>query len=355
MKVLFIYYISSGGVETLNRHRNAALTQAGVECHFLYKMQGTGHQNLDGIHTFVMNNPVEISNLMKREKYDMIVVCSDDKMLELIRRSGFEGILIFEVQGLGNHRAAHRFFIQNGRHINRYADAILLPKTQHLVQLTQTYLPELLRFSFHNCFDSNTFTHKSFQKSPSPIIGWVGRIEKNKNWQYYLEIGRRLLQKKHTIKLWMFIDDTLYEKSQYQLFLKRIEDPNLKNHLTIFKNIRNGVMADYYSKIADSGGLLCSTSTVEGFGYTLVEAMSCGCPVLTSDSDGVKSIVEDSKTGLYMKNGQIADAVNKAEQLLTNEPLRVTLTRNARVNIKNRFSPDKYAIEFMKMYNTLRK
>ncbi|WP_261132634.1 glycosyltransferase family 4 protein [Bacillus sp. Marseille-Q3570] len=355
MKVLFIYYISSGGVETLNRHRNSALTKAGVECHFLYKMQGTGHQNLKDIHTFVMNNPVEISNLIKREKYDMIVVCSDDKMLELIKRSGYGGILIFEVQGLGTYRTAHRFFVQNNRHINQYADAILLPKTQHLSQLTQTFLPQLPRFSFHNCFDSNMFTHKSFQKPPSPIIGWVGRIEKNKNWQTYLEIGKRLLQKKHTINLWMFIDDTLYENSQYQLFLKKIKDPSLKNHLIIFKNIRNDVMADYYSKIADSGGLLCSTSKVEGFGYTLVEAMSCGCPVLTTDSDGVKSIVQDSKTGLFMKNGQISDAVKKAELLLRNKPLRLKLTRNALANIKNRFSLENYATEFKKMYNSLRK
>lgn len=36
MNILFVYYVSSGGVETLNRQRSSALKKKNIKCHFLY-------------------------------------------------------------------------------------------------------------------------------------------------------------------------------------------------------------------------------------------------------------------------------------------------------------------------------
>lgn len=40
MKVLFTFFNPSGGMETLNRVRCAALTARGIECHMLYTHNG---------------------------------------------------------------------------------------------------------------------------------------------------------------------------------------------------------------------------------------------------------------------------------------------------------------------------
>ncbi len=350
MKVLFTYYISSGGMETLNRHRCKALRQAGIECHLLYKEQGSGHPNITGIKTFLMKKTSEISALVKREQYDLIVVCTDHQLLRSIKRSGYVGKLVFELQGLGDYRFTERFFIRHKSLITKAADAILIPKTTHLIQLAKKYLSALPLFSFHNCFDVNSFHHVPVAKTISPIAGWVGRIEKNKKWDLFLEIGKRLIERNGNIKLWMFIDDSLYEPSQKNLFTKTIDKWNLSHNLTVYKNIRNDLMPGYYSQIADSGGLLCSTSKIEGFGYTLVEAMSCGCPILTTDSDGIRSIVENNVTGMIIRQSSIEDAISKAERIMKNANLRKRLTRNGYNRIRSIFSLENYADEFMKMY-----
>ncbi|MCF6409159.1 glycosyltransferase family 4 protein [Pseudalkalibacillus salsuginis] len=353
MKVLFTYFISSGGVETLNRHRIKALGNVGIECHLLYKERGSGHQNISGIKTFIMSDPLAITALIKREQYDLIVVCTDYQLLQVIRRSGYKGKLVFELQGLGNYRSTERFFIQHNPIINRAADGILLPKTEHLIRLSNNYLSALPRFPIHNCFDNETFHHVKVQKPPSPIIAWVGRIEKNKNWKFFLEIGEKMIERNSTLKLWMFIDDTIFEHSQKQRFLRKKESAKLSNNLVIHNNIKNHLMAKYYSEIADSGGFLCSTSQVEGFGYTIVEAISCGCPILTTDSDGVRNIIENQVSGLFIEQGNVMKAVLQGERLLANSKFRNFLTVNAKYHLKQTFSLERYASEFMNMYTNL--
>ncbi|MFJ7991866.1 hypothetical protein ACIQY5_06635 [Peribacillus frigoritolerans] len=53
------------------------------------------------------------------------------------------------------------------------------------------------------------------------------------------------------------------ERDEFNRLTKQL---NLQNNLTIYSKVPNERMADYFSMIGDSGGFLCSTSKVEGFG-----------------------------------------------------------------------------------------
>jgi glycosyltransferase involved in cell wall biosynthesis len=107
-------------------------------------------------------------------------------------------------------------------------------------------------------------------------------------------------------------------------------------------------MADYFSMIGDSGGLYLSTSKVEGFGYAVIEAMSCRCPVLSSDSDGVKAFITHDHTGKFYGNGNIGSAVNQALELVNNLELRNQIISNALSHLSI-FSLEAYALEFIKI------
>ncbi|WLD94950.1 glycosyltransferase family 4 protein [Alkalihalobacillus sp. AL-G] len=353
MRVLFVFYISSGGVETLNRHRIKALSKCGITCHLLYQDTGSGHQNIVNIQSYILKQPADIISLIKKQNYDLIVVCSNHLLLRTIKASGYKGILVYENQGLGNINQARRYLTKAAPMILHYADGLLYPKTQHLANLTTKYLPGLPQFSFHNCFDLETFHYRSGSPVNLPIVGWVGRIEKNKNWKAFLKIGERLCQAHPDLKLWMFIDHTLTKQTQQMQFERMIDRLNLKSRLSVFNSVTNDSMAVRLSEIADSGGFLCSTSHVEGFGYSLVEAMSCRCPVLSTDSDGIKSIIIDDVTGLYYDHDKIAEAFEKGDRLLRDKGLRNQLTKNALAHITKMFSPHRYTKEFLNMYQTL--
>ncbi|PFB01110.1 glycosyl transferase family 1 [Priestia megaterium] len=354
MDILFVYYYPSGGVETLARQRSHALKIYDINFHFLYYKQGPGIQNINSNSTFITNKDSEIQEIINNGHYEVIIVCSDHSFLPRVRNMNFKGKLIYEVQGLGSFLEAEEWLRQAQPYVEANADAILLPKTPHLIELTEKYYPLIKKFSFHNCIDINMFSYKKTNREEIyPVIGWVGRIEENKNWKGFLEIGYELVKINPLIKLWMFIDSSLTSANQENQFKNTINEYKLNNNLHIHDNVPHQKMPEYYSIIRDSGGFLCSTSKVEGFGYAIVEAMSCRCPVLTTDSDGIKSFVIHNYTGKIYPHDNIKAATEEAKILLFNNALRQKISLHAQRYIYTYFTPRKYAKSFIKMLREL--
>lgn len=107
------------------------------------------------------------------------------------------------------------------------------------------------------------------------------------------------------------------------------------------------------SIIGDSGGLLLSTSILEGFGYAVAEAMLCRCPVLTTDSDGVRRLVINNHTGKIYTRGQLDEAVNAALSLMDDPALRARIRMNGEWHIRTNLSSELYADRFLQMYHQL--
>lgn len=355
MKLLFCYYLPSGGTETLNRQREKSLKLVNIESHFLYLLTGTGINNLLNSKVFVTNENIKIKKIIESENYDAIIVNSDAHLLRRIRTFGYKGPLIFESQGLGTKRDANKFLKYIAKeNIDIFSDALLYPKTPHLQQLMKEIFPHKKQFSFHNCIDTDVFSYKSTSKPSHYIVGWVGRIEQNKNWNACLLIVKQLLLDFPDLQLWMFIDDTLTTPSEKRKFEYKLQQLYLKNNVKTYNNVPHAEMPNYYSTIANSGGFLLSTSVTEGFGYAALEALSCKCPVLTSNSDGVQSIVFHNVTGKIYSQGRLNQAVQEAKELILNKTLREKLTAQGAAFVKENFSLINYAKHFEAMLKEIR-
>lgn len=349
MKVLFIYFIPSGGVETLNRERCHVLNKNGITCHLLYLSSGEGIQNIKDIPTFITDKSKEIKQILDRENYQAVVVCSHYKFLQVIRQLGFKGALIYELQGVGEN--VKEYFQGSERFVKKYADAILIPVTPHLIEYVKHFFPDKKTYCFHNCFDINRFHFESgsAQQGNTPIIGWVGRIEKNKNWGSFLQIASGIKKQIPLLKIWMLEDRTLSQQSERHLFNKTVSELGLKGDLTLNSNIPHKEMPNYYSTIGQSGGFLCSTSVKEGFGYAAVEAMSCQCPVLTSDSDGVKAFITHNQTGKFFDLNNNSQAIKEGLELINQKNLRAVIIENGWNRINDICNPVAYFNNFNKM------
>lgn len=348
-KILFVFYLPSGGMETLNRQRCKALLKYDIECHLLYMQNGTGMQNISHIPTYVTNADAEIKKILSKN-FDAIFVSSDMYMLKRIRDLGYKGKLIYEVQGLGSFKTAEKILTQATPFVSNYSNGILYPKTAHLMSLIDAIYPTVPKHCFHNCFDTKEFGYRFVTSLPYPVVGWVGRLELNKNWDDFLMVAMRFIKQKPNTKFWMFIDDTLSNPHEKNRFHKMLDRYKLTNSVVVHANIPHKQMADYLSIIGDSGGFLLSTSKVEGFGYAVIEAMSCRCPVLTSDSDGVKSFITHNITGKFYVNGNVGSAVTQGIELINNTDLRSNIINHA-LNRLTLFNLDDYAKEFLKILN----
>ena len=354
MNVLFVYYLPSGGVETLNRQRSIALKRKNINCHFLYYRKERELINDHHAPTFITNHDNEISEILHKGNYNAVIITSDYLSLPKFRSLGYKGKLILEIQGLGSQERASAELNNAIPFVKNNSNGLLSSKTPHIMKLLNQIYPSFPKFIFHNCFDTTQFTYKPLKNMNNPIIAWIGRIDDNKNWREFLQIGHQLIKRYNSkIRLFMFEDHTLSLPSERQKFQKLIHDLNLRSNLTILSNIPHEQMANYFSIIGDSGGFLCSTSKVEGFGYAIIEAMSCRCPVLTTDSDGVKHSIIHNQTGKYYSLGNINQAVNEAIGLMTNTSLREQIRLNAVQHVKVHFDPEKYSENFINMLESL--
>ncbi|XXM71193.1 glycosyltransferase family 4 protein [Lysinibacillus sphaericus] len=347
MKILFVFYVPSGGVETLARQRSLALKDLGIQFEYLYFQRGAGIQNINE-KVYITNNDQEIRQIITSNKYHAIIVDSEYPFLSRIRNLGYKGKVIYEIQGLGSFSEAENALRHAQPIVNQHADAILYPQTPHLMELVQKYYPNKKKFCFHNCIDTDSFTYKSVNMpiEKNTIIGWVGRIEENKNWKDFLLISSKLCRYSNNMRVWMFTDDNLGNPKEKARFNHMLDILGLRNKVIQYSNIPHNQMAHYYSRIGNSGGFLLSTSKVEGFGYAIVEAMSCMCPVITTDSDGVKSFVFHNKTGKLINNNIVENGKTQAIELLNNPELKANLRRNGRKFIEENFSLQHYSQNF---------
>ncbi len=361
MKILFTYYLPSGGVDTLNRTRCRALMRAGIEAHLLYLRDGAGRQNIKDIPLFLSNLDHEIQPIIASQQYDVIMCTSDYHMLSRLRSMGYGGLLIFEAQGLGMYDQAREAMNASVPNIRSYANAAMCTPTPHLIELYQEFLPDFPRFYVQNAVDTEVFSAHPASLPPAdlgsdsdgPILAWVGRMERNKNWQLFIETAAELVKTEPRLRLWMFEDANLYDPQERALFHQLTTTYQLWNRLTLRSNIPHEQMAHYFAAVGHSGGLLFSTSHVEGFGYAVAEALSCHCPVLATDSDGVRFFIEHNRTGKLIAQHISQWAAAEALELMQDAALRLQIREQGAQHIRQHFSPERYTQDMINVFRAL--
>lgn len=84
----------------------------------------------------------------------------------------------------------------------------------------------------------------------------------------------------------------------------------------------------------------------ESFGVAIIEASSCGVPVVVSDADGPAEVVVDGTTGFVVPKNDEYAAAKALEKLIIDPNLRKTMGANGRTHVVNNYSWEK-SLEIM--------
>ena len=93
---------------------------------------------------------------------------------------------------------------------------------------------------------------------------------------------------------------------------------------------------------------LVFASLYEGFGLPVLEAMACGCPVITSRTTSIPEVGGDSV--LYIDPYNVDDIAQKMYQILTKVELRESL-RQKGIKRSQLFSWDKTAKNILDIFS----
>jgi len=115
------------------------------------------------------------------------------------------------------------------------------------------------------------------------------------------------------------------DRTQYEQLM---EELNIDRRRCIL----NGRTADIQKEYVKSSLAVCS-SRFEGFGMVILEAMSCGLPVVSFDCPwGPRTIISDGEDGILVENGNVVKLAAALSRLINDDELRLNMSNEARGN-----------------------
>ncbi len=284
-----------------------------------------------------------LKNFFEREKFDIIHVHTPSASI-YARLANFisarKAILIYVVHGF--------YFHENMKKINYLIHFLL----EYILSKFAEYLffvsneDYKLAKSFHfrkfsnlkyisNGIDSERFFPFEVQikkelrekyKIPENAIcvGIVARLVKEKGYCELITAIKKLFIKYSNLHL---VIAGSYLSSDYQgSAIKIIED--LKEEYPTKVSLLGEI--DFVEEIYNIMDIFCLPSHREGLPYSIIEAMLCGIPIVTTNIRGCRELIQNNYSGLLTKYKSSYDLKKNIESLVTNAELRNYFSKNAR-------------------------
>jgi len=155
----------------------------------------------------------------------------------------------------------------------------------------------------------------------------VARFQKQKDHETLFKALEGLLNKRIVIHL--IGDGPLEEK--YKLMSRKMK----LNNLVKFHGSRNDV-----GVFLNNADLFLLISNYEGLPLSIIEAMSCGLPIIASNVGGVKELVINNENGFLINKGDYHHLQKSLEYILNNPNILNQLGKNSRKLFLERFTVD---------------
>ena len=108
-----------------------------------------------------------------------------------------------------------------------------------------------------------------------------------------------------------------------------------------------GFQANGSSLIDDADVLLIASQEFESFGWTAIEAMVRGCPVVSTDVGGLTEVIgKDKKAGYCHSISEVNSYADSVLELLSDKKKRAHMGQNGRNRVKTLFSAKKMASSY---------
>ncbi|MDN3492050.1 glycosyltransferase [Winogradskyella bathintestinalis] len=209
-------------------------------------------------------------------------------------------------------------------------DAYHVPKTKGVV--------------IYNGFDFNRISKSKISqlegigiKTPLKIV-MLANVTKYKNYRLFIDIAEYFVKHRNDITF-ISIGEILPE-------FKSLVAPYINNNHSQIKFL--GFRQDVSDLIKDCQiGLLCTYT--EGISNSIIELMANGVPVVTNDlKGGTREVISNDIDGIICNDNKM---VNSLQELIKDENLRETYSKNASCKIASDFTLTKMVFNYIKIYN----
>jgi len=227
-----------------------------------------------------------------------------------------------------------------------------IKRASHIIAISQNTRNDLIKYLkipddrisvIYNGVDHSIFKPYDVKLLNKPYILYIGSERPRKNLDRLFAAFAKLKGEFPELKLVKVGTPGRSEKYRRDT-MKKLGSLGITRDIIFIDHMPELELAYYYS----SATLLAYPSFYEGFGLPPLEAMACGCPVITSNTSSLPEVVGEAG---IMVNPYDTDSLVKAmRQVLTDAKLRDDMIRKGFEQSK-RFSWEKTARETLEVYN----
>jgi glycosyltransferase involved in cell wall biosynthesis len=147
--------------------------------------------------------------------------------------------------------------------------------------------------------------YKPGEKSPYPLILWIGRMKKYKNPFDAIEIYKRIKSKAQMVVVGSGELAEEFKKAAEPLGIKYLGRVDEKTKIELYQK----------------AWIILSTSFIEGWGMTIVEANACGTPAVAYNTGSMPEIIKEGKNGFIVEYKNYEEAAKAIDYTFENQGL----------------------------------
>src|SRR4030088_460009 len=180
-------------------------------------------------------------------------------------------------------------------------------------------------------------------------IGCFGRVRAQKGSDVFVDAMCRLLPRYPDFTAVMVGAITTEHLAFANDLRKRIEAAGLQSRIVITGELPIEDVQRWYQRLT----IYAFTSRNEGFGLTLIEAMSVGAALVASRAGAAELVVEDGVTGVLTPPGDVDALVAALEPLMRDPAAAIAMGIRAQARGLAKFSLDTKANRIAEVYRAL--
>ena len=284
----------------------------------LNKIKNSVIKNIGFINKIIFKFGFVGGNIKKILKKTDIIFIHNSKLLKLIRAQFPKKkiVLFFHTDKVSQLK----YF--------KYADRVVTVNTTMEKKINSVYCKKAIYIpnSIHIKYENNTNYSKEVISDVENklVIGSMGRLIKKKGFDFLIKTCQEI----ENIELLIAGDGKEHK------YLKNI---SYKSHnIKLLGWIENKEL--FFNKI----DVFCCSSYEEPFGIVIIEAMARGIPVISTNCNGPKDIINNNKNGLLIEKNNKQELKNAITRLKDDLNLRNKLGVNAMEKYKKKFTFKKY-------------
>jgi glycosyltransferase involved in cell wall biosynthesis len=212
------------------------------------------------------------------------------------------------------------------------------PSTQRV--LTQQYRLKNASGVIPNGVDRARFFDLGAPRIPNSML-FMGRLEKRKGIDFLLKCMPKIKAGCENVRLYIAGSGVLKRKLE-----EMVCSLNLHDNIQFFGVIDDSEVNEWYNRVA----LIVIPSVFEGFGLNAIEAMSCGTPVIATDVNGLRDVVEDGVSGRLVPYNDVEGLSECVLDLLRDDRKRQWLAENGKNRVKALYDWQNISRQVAKIY-----